>query len=282
MPETPENLVEYLSRPELDGGTMILSFTGWMDGGDASTGTAKRMVRLLDARQFAAIDTEPFYILNFPGSMEIAALFRPMIDIEDGLVRSIDMPKNRFWVAQDHRLIFFRGREPNMKWQTFGDCIFKVAHDCGVKRLIFVGSFGGAVPHTREPRMYVTCSEERLHEGLTNVGLRRTGYEGPGSFMTYLMTLAPSAGLEMVSLVAEIPGYLQGTNPFCIEAITRRLARILQLSLDLDELRTASNEWEDEVSNVVEENEDMIEKIRELEDEYDNDLIEQDSDDSAT
>lgn len=282
MAENPEELVEYLSRPELDGGTMILSFSGWMDGGDASTGTVKRLVRLLDARQFASVDTEPFYILNFPGSMEIAALFRPMIDIEDGLVRSIDMPRNRFWVAKDRGLILFRGREPNMRWQTFGECIFKVARDCGVKRLIFVGSFGGAVPHTREPRMYVTCSEERLHEGLENVGLRRTGYEGPGSFMTYLMTLAPSAGLEMVSLVAEIPGYLQGTNPFCIEAITRRLARILQLSLDLDELRTASNEWEDEVSTVIEDNDDMIEKIRELEDEYDNDLIEHDVDDSST
>lgn len=94
--------------------------------------------------------------------------------------------------------------------------------------------------------------------------------------MTYLMTQAPSAGLEMVTLVAEIPGYLQGTNPFCIEAITRRLARILQLSLDLDSLRTASNEWEVEVSTVIEENDEMLEKIRELEDEYDNDLLEQD------
>ena len=276
MSETPDHLIEYLSRPELDGGTMILSFSGWMDGGDASTGTVKRLVRLLDARQFASIDAEPFYILNFPGSMEIAAMFRPMIDIEDGLVRSIDMPRNRFFVAPDHKLILFRGNEPNMKWRTFGECIFKLAHDSGVKRLIFVGSFGGAVPHTREPRMYVTCSEERLHEDLENVGLRRTGYEGPGSFMTYLTTQAPSAGLEMVSLVAEIPGYLQGTNPFCIEAITRRLARILQLSLDLDELRAASNDWEVEVSTVVEENDDMLEKIRELEDEYDNDLLEQD------
>lgn len=170
MSETPDNLVEYLSRPELDGGTMILSFSGWMDGGDASSGTVKRLVRLLDARQFASIDAEPFYILNFPGSMELAALFRPNIDIEDGLVRSIDMPRNRFYAAPDHNLILFRGREPNMKWQTFGECIFKLAHDNGVKRLIFVGSFGGAVPHTREPRMHVTCSEERLHEDLANVG----------------------------------------------------------------------------------------------------------------
>ena len=281
MHEAPDNLVEYFSTPKLDGGTLIMSFSGWMDGGDASTGTVERLVRLLDAKPFASIDAEPFYILNFPGSMEIASIFRPEIDIEDGLVRSIDMPRNRFYVAKTSNLLLFRGKEPNMRWRTFGDCIFKLARDTGISRLLFVDSFGGAVPHTREPRMYVTCSEERLHADLENVGLRRTGYEGPGSFMTYLLTQAPSAGLEMVTLVAEIPGYLQGPNPFCIEAITRRLAKILQLSLDLDSLRTASNEWEVEVTNVVEENDEMLEKIRELEDEYDTDLLEQETDESA-
>ena len=281
MPESPNDLLHVLNRPSLEDATLVLAFTGWMDGGDVSTGTVKRLVDLLDAQPMAEIDAEPFYIHNFPGSMEIAALFRPHIKIEDGIVQSVDMPSNDFYYNEDANLVLFVGKEPNMRWRTFGDCIFKLARDTGVSRLVFVGSFGGAVPHTREPRMYVTCSEERLHADLENVGLRRTGYAGPGSFMTYLLTQAPSAGLEMVSLVAEIPGYLQGPNPFCIEAITRRLSKILHLSLDLDSLRTASNEWEVEVTNVVEENDEMLEKIRELEHEYDTDLLEQESDESA-
>ena len=62
---------------------------------------------------------------------------------------------------------------------------------------------------------------------------------------------------EMASLVAEIPSYLQGTNLLSIEAVTRRLAKILKLSLDLDSLRAASTEWELQVSSAVEENEDL-------------------------
>ena len=46
--------------------------------------------------------------------------------------------------------------------------------------------------------------------------------------------LIAGVGLEMTSLVAEIPGYLQGTNPLSIEAVTRRLTKILQLPLDLE------------------------------------------------
>lgn len=269
-----DTLDYYSETPLLNDGTLILSFSGWMDGGDASTGTVDRLIDLLSAQPFAEIDPDPFYIFNFPGPMEIASLFRPDISIENGIVQCVELPRNEFFAAEKQNLILFKGQEPNLSWQRFGESIFQVARDCGVKRLLFVGSFGGAVPHTREPRMFVTCSTEELHRELKDVGLRRTNYEGPGSFMTWLMLQASAIDLEMVSLVAEIPGYLHGPNPFCLEAITRRLAKILKLSLDLDELRTATNEWEDEVSAMVEDTPEMVDKIRALEDDYDRELVE--------
>ena len=269
-----DTLDYFAETPLLNDGTLILSFSGWMDGGDASTGTVNRLIGLLNAEPFAEIDPDPFYIFNFPGPMEIASIFRPEINIDDGIVQSVEMPRNEFFAAEEQNLILFKGREPNLNWRRFGDQIFQVARDCGVKRLLFVGSFGGSVPHTREPRMFVTCSTEELHQELQGVGLRRTNYEGPGSFMTWLMLQASAVEIEMVSLVAEIPGYLHGPNPYCLEAITRRLARILKLSLDLDELRAATNEWEEEVSAMVEETPEMVDKIRELEDVYDRELVE--------
>jgi hypothetical protein len=148
--------------PVLDKGTLVLALNGWMDGGDVSTGTVQRLVDLLGARPIAEIDPEPFYIYNFPGSMEIAALFRPHIRIEDGQVASCDMPLNSFFCREPANLLLFIGREPNLRWRAFGDCIVALAHRMGIRRVVFVGSFGGAVPHTREPRLHVTCSEARL------------------------------------------------------------------------------------------------------------------------
>lgn len=260
--------------PEYTNGTLVLAFSGWMDGGDVSTGTVERLVDLLEAEPIASIDPEPFYIYNFPGSMEIAALFRPHIKIEDGLVETVDMPSNTFYCHDEAELMLFVGREPNLHWQTFGKTIFNFAKQAGIKRILFVGSFGGSVPHTREPRLFVTCSDASLLEEMEQYGVRRTGYEGPGSFTSYLMTQAGTAGLQMVSLVAEIPGYLQGTNPLSIEAVTRRLAKILKLPLDLDSLRSASTEWEMQVSTAVDQDDELAEKVRELEQEYDDELLE--------
>jgi hypothetical protein len=119
----------------------------------------------------------------------------------------------------------------------------------------------------------VTCSDEKLLPEMERYGLRRTGYEGPGSFTSYLMSRAPAADLEMSSLVAEIPGYLQGRNPMSIEAVTRRLAKILQLPLDLGALRAESTAWELQVSRAVEGDRDLAKTVRQLEEAYDDELL---------
>jgi len=270
----PIDLVRMHRTPAITDATLVLAFSGWMDGGDVSTGTVQRLVDLVDAVPLADIDPEPFYIYNFPGSMELSALFRPHIVIEDGLIKSIAMPADTFYLHESAKLVLFIGKEPNLCWQTFGECIFHVARQVDVRRILFVGSFGGSVPHTRQPRLYITCSDARLLPLMEQYGARRSGYEGPGSFTSYLMTLAARVGIEMTSLVAEIPGYLQGPNPMCIEAVTRRLAKILKLPLDLESLRSASTEWELQVTSIIEQKEELTQTVRQLEETYDNELLE--------
>jgi proteasome assembly chaperone (PAC2) family protein len=265
--------------PSVEGPTLVLAFSGWMDGGDVSTGTVDRLVDLLKAKPFAAIDPEPFYIYNFPGPMEVATIFRPHVEISEGVFQRIQMPENRFYCHEAANLILFLGKEPNLHWRQFGRCVFELAARVGVERILFVGSFGGSVPHTREPRLFVTCTDAGSLAEMEPFGLRPSDYEGPGSFTSYLMANAASAGLAMTSLVAEIPGYLQGANPLCIAAVTRRLAKILQLPLDSDALRSVSTEWELQVSSIVEQDEELAQEVRRLEEEYDNELLQSEVDD---
>lgn len=262
------------AQPRLQNGTLLLALTGWMDGGSVSTGTVKRVMDRRDVERIANIDPDDFYIYNFPGSMEIAELFRPHVKYDDGVVTEFDMPSNIFWADQAANLVFFVGKEPNLRWQTFANCIFELAESVGVTRIIFMGSFGGSVPHTREPRLYGSVSDPKLKHLLKQFGLRPSEYDGPGSFATLLLTQARSHGLEMLSLVAEIPSYLEGVNPLSIEAISRRLAAVLNQPINLDALRETSNEWESQVTAAIEKDPELVETIRKLEAEYDDELIE--------
>lgn len=273
MADSSRDVLRFHQRPALHEATLVLGFDGWMDGGSVSTGTVQRLIDLLEARSLAEIEPDSFYLYNFPGPMELAALFRPNIEIEDGLVKSIDMPSANFFAHESANLVLFVGKEPNLRWPTFADCLLEVMRTVGVRRILFVGSFGGSVPHTREPRLHVTCSEADMLPEMEPYAVRRSAYEGPGSFSSYLMTRVAEVGVRMATLAAEIPGYLQGPNPVCIEAITRRLAKILRLPLDLAPLRTASTEWELAVTAAIEKDEEMTSKVREMEEAYDNDLL---------
>ena len=259
---------------QLDNGTLLVAMTGWMDGGLVSTGTVQRIMADRDNVEVARIDAEPFYIYNFPGSMEIAALFRPEVKYDDGVIDGeMKLPSNIFHVDAKANLAFFLGREPNLRWQSFADCIFSACEQMNIKQIIFIGSFGGTTPHTREPRMFGTVSHPHLRKRLTEHGMRMSNYEGPSSFATLLLAQCPARDMEMLGIVAEIPGYLEGVNPRSIEAVARRLAGLLNQPVDLEELRKASNDWELRVSEAVEKDSELAETVRKLEDNYDNELI---------
>lgn len=265
--------VRIKARPELREPRMILGLSGWMDGGDVSTGTIDYLAERLDAKPLAEIDSADFYIYSFPGTMEVSALFRPNVKIEEGVVSSFDPPTNSFYYDEKSGLVLAKGKEPNFRWSEYADAIFSVAQMVGVSRIYFVGSVGGLVPHTRDPRLFGAVSRPDLKETLASQGVKFTNYEGPGSIVSYLLSVSESKGMEFITLVAEIPPYVQGRNVKCIEAVVRRLSAIFGFAIKLDDLRTLSDELEKRLNEIVEEKEDLADHIRNLEEDYDNEVF---------
>ncbi len=260
-------------KPNLRNPRLLLGFSGWMDGGDVSTGTVKCFIDKLGAQQFAHINPEQFYIYNFPGMMELTAFFRPHTRIKDGLIKSLEFPINSFYYDQNNDLILFSGKEPNLRWEEFAECIFSLCADFGVKTIYFIGSVSGLVPHTREPRLFCSTSDKETKETFKHYGVNFTNYEGPASIITYLTTGCSKRNLSMVSLVATVPAYVQGNNPRCIEAVTRRLAGILEVQIDLDDLRAVSDEFEKKLSEAVQQQPELAGNISKLEEDYDNEIF---------
>lgn len=268
----PDKLRIY-NRPKFDSPRLLLGFSGWMDGGEVSTGTVKCLMERLNARKFAEIDPEGFYIYSFPGMMEVTALFRPHTKIEDGLIRSYEAPRNAFYASEGGDLILFLGKEPNLRWEGFAECIFSLCAEFGVKMIYFIGSVSGLVPHTREPRLFCSASSSQLKEAFQHYGVNFTNYAGPASIVTYLTATCGQRDIEMVSMVATVPAYVQGNNPKCIEAVTRRLAGMLGLQVELDDMRIVSEEFERKLGDAVAEQPELAGNIRKLEEDYDNEIF---------
>jgi len=188
-------------------------------------------------------------------------------------VKSLDLPENVFYSEKENNLILFKGKEPQLKWRQFGDCIFCLCTELGVREIYFIGSVAGLVPHTREPRLFCSVSSEKIREDLHRYGIKVSNYDGPASFVTYLTVEAGKRDIDLMCFVATIPAYVQGNNPKCIESVIRKLAGILGLKVKPDDLRNMSDDFEKKLTEVIQEQPELVSNIRKLEEDYDNETF---------
>ena len=263
----------FYDRPKIKNARLVLGFNGWMDGGEVSTGIIDYLVLKLRASKLASIDPAPFYLYNLPGTMEMAAMLRPYTKISNGLISDFQEPVSSFYYDMAHNLILFSGKEPNLHWRDYAQCIFTVAGEFDVKLMSFAGSVAGLVPHTREPRISCSVSSERLLHLVHDYGFVPSSYEGPASFVTYLTALARHFNIDMVALVAEVPAYVQGKNPKCILAVLRKILGILDVPLDMNDLRVVSRDFEKRLTDSIQQRPELIEQIRKIEEDYDSQVF---------
>jgi predicted ATP-grasp superfamily ATP-dependent carboligase len=259
--------------PRLEGGRLVLAFSGWMDGGDVSTGSLEALTDELEAEPVAEIPPEPYYIYSFPGAMDVSALFRPDCEIKDGRVDFFGEPSNDFSVAREANVLLFTGKEPNLRWREFAESIWEVVERCKVTEIYFIGSVAGIVPHTREPRFRVSASDDSWFERAQELGFGLSDYEGPASFVTMMSVMAPDRGVRMVNIVAEIPSYVSGRNPYAIRVAAGKLAQVLGLEMDFSDLDKLSQAFRAKLDEVVRDRPDLTELVRKMENDYDQEVV---------
>lgn len=253
--------------------TLIVALRGWMDAGEVSSGTAQWVIDESGAREIGRIDGEPFLIRSFPGSIEIAAMFRPRIRVEKGRIDTIEEASNLFYYSREHRLGLFLADEPHLNWRLFRKAFFEAAVRLGVGQVLFLGAIGGPMPHTREPRIFTAASSSAMLETLTAMGMIPVDYAGPSSFASYCLSHAREAGIEAGMMAVEVPAYIQGRNPRGMLAALRIISTLTGFAEGLEGLRKACDHWEKRVSEAADEHPELADQIRQLEEDFDHDLF---------
>ncbi|MFP6581486.1 MAG: PAC2 family protein [Candidatus Hydrogenedentota bacterium] len=266
--------------PELNDGVLILGFRGLMDGGEVSTGTVEYLIETYDAERFGEIHPDGYYVYSVPGALQIAAMFRPHAQIEDGRVTDYEEPRNEFYVSEQHNAVLFIGDEPHISWHQYTRELFSIVEQCNISRICYVGSVTGLVPHTREPVFYSSFSDESFRDAVVSSGIHPTHYEGPSSLATFFIKTAEAQGISIATLVAGIPPYVQGRNDHCIESLIEKLQPLLGIYVDTDELAARRVEFDRGLEDIVQARPELREQIKKLEDIYDQQLNEP-SDDSG-
>ncbi|MFQ5825928.1 MAG: PAC2 family protein [Dehalococcoidia bacterium] len=262
-------------RPRLRQPYLVAGFSGWLDGGEASTGTVKYLIRRLRAKKFAEIATTDFQVFQVPGIEPL----RPHIKFEEGVIKEVRFTSNEFFYWKNEKaegkrdLILLLGTEPNLRWLEYLDGVLDLAQQFGVKKVYSVGGVMGGVPHTREPAISCGVSDPHLKEELDKYAVRYSNYEGPSTFNSILLTACQKRGVEAVHMTGRAVYYPDFNivipyNPQVIHSILKRLVRMLGISLDLSDLERAGRELVDKLNFMAEQSSQLREYVEELERNY--------------
>jgi len=250
--------------PELHDPHVLSLLLPWVDAGSVGTLALAKLEDYLAAREIGKLST--------PGTFFDFTRYRPVIDSLEGR-RLITMPNSHIYSAQredGQDFLFLHLMEPHANAEEYIESILQLLKVFGVKRYCRIGSMYSSVPHTRPLRVTGSPGIEQI-EGLRGlVSPRRSNnYQGPLSIMSLVSEELEKVGVETLSLMVQLPHYLDLEEDYSGQArLLQVIASMYQLPDSLADPEPGNHQYM-ELSTQVEDDPEVQELVRELEDVYD-------------
>ncbi|REF01004.1 PAC2 family protein [Thermomonospora umbrina] len=260
-------MVEFENVPGLVDPVLVAAFEGWNDAGEAASGVIGHLESAWGAVPVTELDPEDYYDFQ---------VTRPVVELTDDGERSIAWPTTRIsWArppgaARD--VVLVRGIEPNMRWRSFCAELIGVMDRLGVSTAVLIGALLADAPHTRPVPVSGTASGDGVSGALHLEPGRYepSRYEGPTGILGVLQDACDKADVDTVSLWASVPHYVaQPPSPKATLALLRRVEDLLGLTVPLGELPEEARAWEHGVNELAEQDTEVAEYVRSLEEQKD-------------
>lgn len=242
--------------PELQDPVMIVSFTGWVDGGLAGAGAAAVLLEQLQASRTCAT-------LDLADTVDLQQT-RPTVSLVEGEVRRVHWPTVEFVAGVAGRdVLVVTGPEPSVQWKAVVDEIVGFATSVGVTQCVTLGGMPSPVSHRRPISVLATASSRSVAQ---ESGAMRGDYLGPTGIQTVLQIALGATGIPTVGLWAQVPHYVAGTpSPPAIRAILERVRELTRLDVDLHALDDQADAYAEQVESGLADRPDVAALVRQLE-----------------
>ncbi|HJX43792.1 MAG TPA: PAC2 family protein [Geodermatophilus sp.] len=244
--------------PQLNHPVAVVAFEGWNDAGDAATGALEHLELIWDATPLAALDPEDYYDFQ---------VNRPTVSLVEGVSRRIEWPTTRVSVARppgsDRDVVLIRGIEPNMRWRGFCAELIELCQELEVQTVVALGALLADTPHTRPTPVSGSAYDQ---DSARAYGLETSRYEGPTGILGVFQDACVQEGLPAVSFWAAVPHYVsQPPSPRATVALLQRVEEVLEMPVPLGALPAQADEWVKTVDEMAQEDAEVVEYVRSLE-----------------
>jgi predicted ATP-grasp superfamily ATP-dependent carboligase len=237
---------------------IIAAFEGWNDAGEAASGVINHLNLAWQATPVGAIDPEDYYDFQ---------VTRPVTEVAEGRTERLIWPTTRLLAAKqeatDRDLLLVHGIEPNMRWRGFCSELVTSFSELGIDLVVLLGALLADSPHTRPVPVAAAASDPALAADLR---AEPVDYKGPTGIVGVLQHACADAGIPAVSLWASVPHYVaQPPCPKATLALIRGVEDVLDVSLPLADLPQEARAWERGVDELAEQDTEVADYVRTLE-----------------
>lgn len=251
-------MIEMDEVPELVDPVVIAAFEGWNDAADAASSVVDHLIEVWDARVVASVDPEDFYDFQ---------MNRPVVGTDARGHRSLTWPSTTVSIASppglDRDVILIRGIEPNMRWRQFCAELLAACDELGGQMVVTLGALLADTPHTRPIPVTGTATEPDLVDRLD---IEQSTYEGPTGIVGVFQDACVLLDIPAVSYWAAVPHYVaQPPCPKATLALIGQIEDLLGTGIPLLDLPEEARAWERGVDELAEEEEEIADYVRALE-----------------
>jgi predicted ATP-grasp superfamily ATP-dependent carboligase len=152
-----------------------------------------------------------------------------------------------------------------MRWRGFTDELLSGFRELGVQLVVLIGALLADSPHTRPVPVQVSGSDTTV---LSEVSSESTDYKGSSGIVGVLQYSLGDAEtpIPAVSLWASVPHYVAtAPSPKATLALLRAVEDVLDAPLPVGDLEEESRAWQHGVEELAQQDSDVADYVRTLE-----------------
>jgi proteasome assembly chaperone (PAC2) family protein len=247
--------------PELHEPVLIVMLSGWIDASGAAAAAMSALEVECGATPLVAFDDDTF--IDYRAR-------RPLLELRNGINTRLVWLAPQLAVGRDpqgHDVLLLTGPEPDMAWHRFCAAIAELAGQLGVVRMVALGAYPFAAPHTRPPRLSATSPSPEL---LATLPFRLSSVDVPAGMSAALELALHERGIPSLGIWAQVPHYVASMSyPAASAALLDGLATATGIAIAADELRREAGVQRQRLDQLVEANDEHQAMVTQFERMYD-------------
>ena len=247
--------------PPLKEPSLVVMLNGWIDASGAAAAAMETLVEATDSEILITFDSDTF--IDYRAR-------RPVMELRAGVNTRINWVTPELRVGRDREgtdVLLLVGPEPDSNWKFFATTVAELASQLGVRRMVGLGAYPYAAPHTRPVGVSITTPDANVADRLS---LAKNTVDVPAGVESVLEHALFDRGTEVIGLWAQVPHYIASmAYPAASAALLTQLCDISGLKVDVTPLRREATIQRERLDQLIVNNEEHLAMLHQMEAMYD-------------